>query len=275
MVGFTEGLGYAVDYTCMGVIDAGVAIKRGFLAGTEGSSRAMYEIYSLQGFEKGSKAAIANMRLLSYLPGCKGIFNKCIATVEAQKDLIYATMVFDSTADFFKWDRNANAYVLRYRDSQGHIDWVKILYEAGNICETMSFLQRFELVSFPTISKFATQVGSTKLFSLNGEDYVYNDILLLNSTVNRPKELLIFIASLITAHKCFKEPMFWSIANLLKLTCNIGKIVLIPFGDYWFKNKVMIPLTFFDVITQNASLLSYWLKCHTDREDRFNNPTMF
>ena len=55
----------------------------------EGTSRAMYEVYSLDGFEKWSKALIADLRFLALIPGIGETFKECLKTVEAQKILCH------------------------------------------------------------------------------------------------------------------------------------------------------------------------------------------
>lgn len=284
MINLTDRLGYAVDSACMGFIDAGVKVKSGLLVVGEGASQAMYEIYSLQGFEKWSKAAIANMRAVNLIPCCRGVFDQAIKTVEAQKDLIYATLVFESTADFIKVtkveDEDTGETYTKYsfqlpREKNGNIEWVKLLYGIGNPFDTLCFLQKYQVVSFPFFSKVATQVGSTKLFSLHGEAWTFGDIPVLKCLVNKPKDFFVCVASAYTAYRCLNNSNFWDIANLIKLTGSFGKIVLITSADYMIQKKYFIALTVIDVVTQNASLIGLLMKRSKEREDRFNDPAKF
>ena len=275
MTDFIGRLGSIVDSICMVMIDAGATIQKGLLKVGEEGSRAMYEVYSLQGFEKWSKAAITNMRALSLIPSCRGVFDQCIKTMEAQKDLIYATLVFESATDFITVDVDGETGEKRYnfqipRERNGNIDIVKILYGIVNPLDTLHFLQKYQLVSFPLASKVAARVGSIPVFFL--EKTVLNDIPVVNSLFNKPKEFFVFVASGYTVYKCLQEPHFTDVNNLLKLASNIGKIILISSADYLIK-KNLVAFTVIDVVTQNAGLISLLLKRSQEREKRFNNPT--
>lgn len=300
MVDFIDRLSCAVDSACMEFINAGVTVKKGLLIVGEGTSRAMYEVYSLQGFEKWSKAAIANMRAIELIPYCKGIFSSCIKTIEAQKDLIYATLVFESTADFIKVTKTVDdatgeestSYSVRLprlpaKDRDGYIvkdeydnivetdkiDWVKLFYGIGNPFETLYFLQKYKVVSFPLVSRVSTQVGAMKIFTLSGEAWTFGDIPVLNCLVNKPKDFFVCIASGYSAYKCLRNRDFWAPANLIKLTGSIGKIVLITSADYMLQKKYLVALAVIDVVTQNASLIGLLIKRREEREMRFNDPT--
>lgn len=278
-VNFLNNVASAVDTACMGFINAGVATKKGLIATSEGTSRAVYEIYSMEGFEKWSKALISNMRAISLIPSWKGSLDHCIKTMEAQKDLIYATMVVNSTAEFIKKDGQGNYKFCIPREKSnvegepGKIDIVKVLYGIGNPFETAYFLGKYGVVSFPLLSKYSTQIGSTHLFNLNGKDWRVGDVPLLKCFVGKPKDLCVFFASCIVTFKCLKEPEFMETSNLLKFISSVGKVILIPLGEIMYKNKQLALLAFLDVATQNAGLFAYLLKRSRDAEDRFNDPT--
>jgi hypothetical protein len=244
----------------------------------------MYDVYSLQGFEKWSKAAIADMRAIQLIPGCQGIFNSTLKTIEAQKDLIYATLVFESTADFIKVtktvDEETGEETTSYsftlpRERNGNIEWVKVLYGIGNPFDTLGFLHKYKVISFPFLSKVATQVGETKVFTLRGEAWTFGDIPVLNRLVDKPKDFFVCIASGYTAYRCLTSQNFWDIANLIKLTGSIGKIILITSAEYMIQRKYFVALAVVDVVTQNASLIGLLMKRSKEREDRFNDPTKF
>lgn len=270
---FLNSVGSVVDATCMGFVNASVATKNGVLKTSEGISRAIYEIYDMEGFEKWSKALIANMRAISLLPSWKGSLDHCIKTMEAQKDLIYASMVIKSTADLI--EEKDGIYSVNIRDKHGNIDIVKVLYAIGNPFETCYFLKKYDVFSFPVISKYATQIGSTHLFNLNGKDWSIGDVPLVKCFVNKPKDLCVFFASVYLTHKCLNEPEVFELSNLLKLVSNVGKVILIPLGEILYKNKQLALLAFLDVATQNAGLFAYLLKRSRDAEARFNDPTKF
>lgn len=274
-VNFFNEIGVAVNATYTKIVDAGEAAQKGLLVLGEKGSRIVYEIYSTEGFEKFDKAFIANIRALSLLPSCQGVFDHCLKTLEAQRDLIYATMVIKSTAGCIKKNDDGTYYFDIPRDSQGNIDVVETLLVIGNPFGTFYFLSKYELISFPIISKYAREIGSIRLFNLNGEDWKVDNVPLLKSVVSKPKDLCIFLASTILAYKCLNAPDIMETSNLLKLVSNVGKIILIPFGDIMHKNKQLALLAFLDVATQNAGLFAYLLKRGKDEQARFDDPTKY
>lgn len=266
-----------VNYVFMGLIDAGVKVQKGILHVAEVSSRAMYEFYSLEGFEKGSKAGIANLRMLSLIPGLNKLFKGCIETLAGQRDIIYATLVFKSTADFIDVikdeETGQTTYSLKLpRDKKGDIEWVKVLYGIGNPFETGKFCQKYGIYSFSMFTQWANQLGSVKLFQFKGQDWTIGNTPVLKASCNNPKDLFVFAASVYTVVKCLKNPNFWSLENLLKFAGSTGKMVLISSADYMLEKKYIIALTIADVVTNNASLFAFWIKQNNEREKRFHNP---
>ncbi len=271
MVNLLDRLGYALDSSCMGMINAGVALKKGTLWMGEKGSRSAYDIYSLQGFVNTSKMLVANMRAISLIPRYKGVFDECIKSLEAQKEIFYATLAFESTADFIEEEVVDGKKRYRFaipRDRNNEIDWLKVFYGIGNPMDTLSFLHRNNVVRFNTLANLGASWGSFKIFGT-----AVNDIPVLTHTANRPKDFFIFLGSACQVYRCLIEPSFFDTLNLLKFVSNIGKIVLIGRGDYWVKHKYFIPLTIADVITQNSSLLTLFIRNERGRERRFNKPT--
>ncbi|MFI0434197.1 MAG: hypothetical protein ACH350_00530 [Parachlamydiaceae bacterium] len=277
MANLLGGIGGSLHTVSMNFASSGVQVKKGVLALGEGVSRVLHDVYSMQGFEKTGKTVIANMRLASLIiPQCGGVFSDCIKTLEAQKELIYATLVFDSTLDFIKVTQEANGKkTYRFqlpKDSKGKIDIQKLLYGIANPLDTLYFLKKYQVYSFPFISKIGAQLGAVKLFTLGGETWKFSHIPVLNSLTKKPKELFVFIASVLAVHKSLEHPKFREVEYLLKLTGNIGKIVLISSAEYMAKNHFFIGLSLVDVITQNSGLIAYMMKRSQERESRFNHP---
>jgi hypothetical protein len=285
MVNFINRMGNALDSACMGVIHAGATVTKGVIRGVitigEVGSNFMYDIYSLNGFEKFTKAMIANLRMLEMIPSIKGTFELCLKTLEAQKDLYYATLVFGSTADFIKpvYDKTTKEFKC-YKfaiptvngEDDGPWDWSKLLYGIGNPFETVKFLQKYKILEFPFCSRLATQFGSIKLFTLNNQNWSVDDIPVLNCWCDKPKDFFVFWASVWSAKRCWTDKNFWSVENLVKLTSNIGKIVLISGSNFLISRKYVWTLVAIDVATNDLSLLSLILKCNRERDERFKNP---
>lgn len=283
MSSFISRIGSAADYLCMGFVDAGVAVKKGVIWVGEEGSRAMHEVYSLEGFEKASKAGIAWLRT----PVIYGVFKTCLRTLEAQRDLVYATLVFGSTVDFIKTDFIKDAKTGKKRtvysfqlpkdpnDPDGKkLDWVKLFYGIGNFFETAKFLQIYGVLSFPRCSHLANQVGSIKLFNLRGETWTFDDVPGLNCWTNKPKDFFVLLAAMHTGFKCLTAPKILTTENMLKLTASIGKIVLVTGAEYMLDKKLFWTLSAFDVVTNNASLILFFMKRHNERAKRLNDPTL-
>lgn len=277
-----------------GFIGAFKKAGRGILHLGELGTRALYDAYSIEGFERISKAMVANLRMLSLFPALKGIFANSIEALEAHKDLCYATLVFDTTANFIKSEKDSVTNKTRYslqipkyktNDNKYRWDWGKILYGVGNFFETGKFLIRYKVLQFPLCSQIASKLGSIPLNML-GKGWKLKDIPVVNALFDAPKDFFVFIASVWSTGKCLseKKEQFYSVENLLKLTGNIGKIVLISCGQILLKNHFrlaktgnhhswyIITLTVVDVITNNASLIGLFVKKHSQRTERFKEP---
>jgi hypothetical protein len=285
MVSFRDGVGNTVGRVSMEFIDVGVKIKKGFMHVGEATSYAMYDIYSLDGFEKWTKVAIADLRFLSLIPSINGVFDECLKTLEGQKDLIYGSLVFSSTAEFIKKTKNTDGEThysfqiptAKEKNAQDvmeeHVDWVKVLNGIGNFFETGKFLNKYKVMSFPLCSQLATQFGSIPVFGKT----TIGDIPVINCWCSKPRDFFVFIASGYTAYKCYDKPSedFRSTENLIKLSGNIGKLILIGGGDWMLSRKYFWTVAVVDVLTQNASLIGYFLKREREREARFEDPTRF
>lgn len=271
----------AFDSACMGFINTGVEFKKGMLTVGEVGSHVMYDIYSLNGFEKFTKAMIADLRMLELFPCIKGTFTHCLKTLEAQKDLYYATLVFGSMADFIKpdYDKDTQAFqgykfcmpTINGKEN-GPIDWVKVLYGIGNPFETCKFLQKYKILDFPLCSQLAAQFGSIKL----GGDWKVEDIAVLNCWCDKPKDFFVFFAALYTTYCCSTDKNFWNkgrrLENLAKLTGALGKMALVGGSNFLLSRQYFWTLAVIDVATNNASLLGLILKCNRERDELFNKP---
>lgn len=269
-----SSIGSAADTLCMSFINAAVQVKTCVLWLGKKVSLAMKDVYSLEGFEKWSKAFIADLRILN-------LFNvnikNCLKTVEAQKDLIYATLIFGSTVEFFKPGKDKDGkkvYGFQLpREKDGNVDVVKFLYGIGNIFETLKFTQEYGLLSFPRCSQLANQLGSTKLFNFRGSTWTLGDIPVANCWLDKPKDFFVFTAAFYNTGRCLTVPVFFTIENILKLTGSIGKMTLITLAPYMLREKYYTALSIVDFVTNNASLLAFLIKRNNDREKRLQDPT--
>jgi hypothetical protein len=267
MVNFLNGIRERANSLYDTISHNGVAAKQGILVVGEEASRVMYDIYSLVGFEKWTKAVIADLKFLSLLPVINGVFDECIKTLEAQKDLYYATLFVGSTAECIKVtekEDQTKAYSFQLPKTNGHTDIVKILYAIGNYLEMGKFLQKYQVYSFPLFTQVADRLASVKVFAYRG-DWRVDDLPVISTLCDKPKDFFIFLASGIEVYRCSKKPLL-QFDNVLKATGSIGKMLLISLGrdfnkEWWFVG--------IDVITQHASLIAFLWKRHQESKERF------
>jgi len=262
-------------------------VKKGIRYVGEGPSRAAYDIYDLrhEGFEKWTKAAIANLKLIGRIKHTN-VFNAAIETLEGQKNLYYATKFIGSACDFIQRDKVTKKVSLTIPKYKEGTNWVAVLYGIGNFLDTARFLQKHEVVAFQTVSRLGAAIGSIKISYL--KDKRLDQIPVLSNVFYSPKDIFIFAASGIEISRFIKafvnvegetgedrtrkrKEILSDISTWLKLTGSIGKMILIGCGSrygtaFWF--------TLVDVITQNAGLIRYWKDRSRDREVRFNNPAI-
>lgn len=257
-----KGMTYS---TGMELINTGVKIKKGTLRVCEAGSLVLYDVYCLEGFEKLTKALIANMKFLSLIPSVKGVFALCLDTLNGQRDLYYGTMWVNSACDFIRFDPATQRYhcqLPRMKDKT--IDLFKILCAIGNLCETGKFLQRYEIYSFATCTRLANRLGGVKVWN----SYTVADIPVLASLCTTPKDVCIFLASLVDLRKCWDKPLL-ELENVLKITGNIGKLLLISLSLRYYQKPWFVLI---DVITQNASLIAFFIKRCKERNNNFLFP---
>ncbi len=271
MFGLSDKIGDAAYRICMGAINTGVAIKRVALTAGELGSRVIHSIYSLDGFEKWSKALIADLRFLSLIPSLKGVFDECLKTIEAQKDLYYATLFIGSMNECIKVDKITGKRSFQLpKNDKGEVDAVKILYFFGNFSETGKFLQKYKVFSFELCTQVADRLASMKVFSFRDKSVNFGDIPVLKTLCEKPKDFFIFFASGVEVWRCLHKPVNWE--NAFKFAGSTGKMGLIFFGDILIKKKYFWSAAILDVLTQNASLLGYVVKTEKLRAQRFKNP---
>jgi|GEM_PF-5157877 len=261
MVYITERVRNAFDNFYTGCTGASERLKRGVLAIGQEGSRILYDIYSLDGFEKWSKVLIADLKMASLIPKLNGIFAECLKTLEAQKDLYYATQIINSMRSFI--DPTGKNFRCP--------GFSKVLIAIGSVFETGSFLQKYKVMSFPACSAFAQELGSMRMSLFGRPDIRFDNIPVFNSFCDKPKDFFIFWASFWDVktwviERVYSEEASSSWESYFKLAGNMGKMLLIG-GSRWL--GAGWPLAIVDVATQNASLIAFIIKRHVDREKKF------
>lgn len=227
--------------------------------------KSLYKIYSISGFEKLSKVIQATCELAPIIFKELGNTLEPIAKVAGdQKDLLYASMSFDSICNFITFEEGKRIKFVRPT-------WAalpKILNGIGSFFETGRFLKKYIGIQFSSFSKWATQLEG---FTVNGiQPFAYRPFKAL---CYNPKDFFIFTASVIeiiqhidrfirpvgntpTEQKKarFKEI---STSSLLGLAGHVGKLALIWFsGSHYHRTEYKI----LNFVTQNMSLLNFLIK---------------
>lgn len=292
MVNISERIEQYVVDASMGFIDAGVAVQDklapvgnwliddknipvrwlNFLA------RAMDDLYRLEGLEKWSKALGADLKFADYF--CGGMFKEATRAAEDQKNLYYATLIIGSMCDFIKKHEDGTFGLqmptMQVKNADGdledRIDWVKFFYAFGNFFETAKFCQKYNVFDMSYFTHLSNTYGAVKVF-----DVRLDDVKVIGTVFDKPKDLFVFIASLCDNYNSYHKGLFnkdgsvkWDI--VLKVTSSTGKMFLIWFGKYNY-NKPWFMVA--DVITQNASLFSLIYKREKERNDRFAHPELY
>lgn len=163
VTGISERIGQFVEDAAMMSINAGVAVYEQLaplgsllIGGRNFLFRAMNYVYSMDGFEKGSKVLIALLKLINEHEKCKGVFDKAMASAKEQKNLYYATLFIGSMVEFI--DKNTLTFKIPTR-SDGSYDLVKILYAIGNFLEAGKFCQDYNLFEFSYFTDLANRYG--------------------------------------------------------------------------------------------------------------------
>lgn len=236
----------------------------------EFGSRSLYLLNDIDGFEKLTKAGIATLGAVEFFsPALKGTFTACIKTLEAEKDILYGTQFIPAMAAYI--DKQTLSFQLPRKSRNGPIDLAKMLNGFGGFCEAGKFLQKYKVFSFSTCTSLANQIGSVKLFNLN---WRLDDIPVVRSLFEKPKDFFVFCASLVEDYELFfnKGIRNWDWVDLLKFASSTGKMILITFGKFYYNTWWFVVI---DVITQNSSLLGKIVKCDKARSLRFADPVNY
>lgn len=256
---------------CLKLGNMGVTIKQKTQIVVKEFPRAMHDLYTLEGFEKCTKAVIANIKLLPHLFAIQGIFDECLKTLEAQKDLYYATQFINSICDFIHVNRQTGAMTwsrpkTNIRGAEV-IDYGKIFTAIGSLFETCKFLQKQKIWAFTYCTRFANAFASVEI-----RGWKLDHIPVIQALSDKPKDIFVALSSAYEIRKILCNRSIQPILeteNVLKGISSIGKIALIALGRQYYNYRFFAII---DFATQNASLVAYIYKRHNKRMERFNDP---
>lgn len=251
MIGNVGSFGYSIA-SWMG---------RKIKTGAEIGSRTVYVLFqSTDGIEKVTKAALSILKGSPvFFLTTKGLFDKCIKTLEVEKDVLYATQFIATLVTFI----NEGNLTFTYPNINGRPDFAKIILGIGTFFELGQFLQKYQVLSFSLCSELANKYGSYQIF----RDWPLDSIPVLRSVLDKPKDFFVFFGSLGEIIECFIRRQF-DVKDLLKIASSTGKMLIIFFGKeyggiWWF--------ALIDIATQHVSLAAYVYKCHLLWQEHFNH----
>ena len=239
---------------CVGVIKQGV----------HNGAYVLNSHYSPTGFLNIGKAAIASMRLHCALTG-SGFFNHAINHFEHQKNLLYTTMFFQDLGSFIVKDASGR-YSLRWPSGDRLDSWAKVLNAVGNFLEMVRCAMVYQLMGKPVLlTTVSDRLGNVPVRVPFFGSHRLERVPVLQTLVNKPKDLFIFSSSLLNLVRCAErvafptneKGRFWgqfSWEDRFKLTSSIGKMVLISMGN-WYGNRTWFRVA--DFITQWASEIKF------------------
>lgn len=202
------------------------------------------------------------LKLYDHLHPDAPIFTKCRATLGELQRWLYATKIFVSIANFWKqdmitkqmvfvgpfkiWSEKEKAFVVNM-ESFGFA-----FLDVAGMLDTADFIRKYTALKFDLIVDAAERLGNVKIPVL---EYALKDIPMAGRIFSKPKDVFIFVASLlhVTHQLCnemlikgivaksttpwYKRPEF-AIDKLLKLAAGFGKIALLAFtahsSQLWF-----------------------------------------
>lgn len=274
-----NNIGSFINRACLAFIENGPVVEEAVLR--VGSrvvrrvSHVMSDIYTTDGFVKGTKALGANLKFIASLSGTH-LFRGVLPAINAQRSLGYA----------FLWIGSAKELTNPRTRNLPFSEWItKVLNFCGDLCEFGKYLQKEHLVEFSRCTQVANRVGPFKFCRFQGEEWALQDIPVFNSIFDTPKNLFVFgssfIESLDWANKCLRpqgntederqrnHARLFELPTLLKIGGNLGKMGLILFGP---KHGSKVWFAVLDVLTQDASFGRYLWDRHLKREGRLYYP---
>jgi len=266
--------------------------KHGLLKWGQKTSQIMRDAYIIDGMEKINLFTSALLKTIALnSQQCEKSFDPLLETLKAQKNIIYVIKIFSSPANYFTKVNSNYVFGLPQRKEYDQIkpqvrsfktiDFGKILMDIGNVFDVGKFAQNMQIYSFPQLQRLATSIGNTRIAYLNIR---FEQIPILNSICDRPKELFAFTAAVIdlgiwiTAaiksikHKNnvnVKNPSL-SLTNYLKALSCVGRMALIIGGRYCKNIRVLT--TVIELPTRTIGLVKFFMDREMGRQQRYLYP---
>lgn len=189
--------------------------------------------FSIDGIEKIAKAGGSIMEALSEFARFKGVFDSAIPGFKATKELCASTKALTVFSGYIKKDKEGHAHFCLPDSDKPFLECAsKIFLDGAALLEAGVFLKKYGIFTFEALSKLANSIGQVKIFAFN-RHIALNDIPVISGLLNRPKEMFAFAGFFLGSCHKLRQPIakIFSLETAFKLIQNIGKMVLIAFGD--------------------------------------------
>jgi hypothetical protein len=259
-------------------------------------SRGMNYHNSLEGLTATAKTTIAAMNWRKHFSaGEQAYWDKALKHFELQKDLLYATVFFQSAGEFIKKTVVFNAdgtsttsYSFQPPGKDCLESFSKVSAAVGNFFEMIQCSMKWIFGTPVILTKAGNRLGSTKVpLPLFGPT-AFDRIPVAQAIVRKPKDFFIFVSDTITVLRyvwefvlppnddpnlsfvqSLREQYSWNnkvkfAEHICKFVSSLGKMILILTGGYYSETGTFRNV---DVITQLASQGKFILKKEIERDN--------
>lgn len=234
-------------------------------------------------YEKFTKAMISNLEFLSLIPAINGVFDKCIGTLNALKDLYYTTLTIVACACFIEKDADGKPVgfqLPRHRAADGGgINWSAFFWSLSAFFDTAQFLRKHQIYEFAAYFTYITPLGNYSVY------FKLNEIPVVNTLFDgRPREFFIILASIADLVKDLKagwkltgiqheeRDKFWIMKKwetLLKVSASTGRIIGMTCYRYFPGARWLVVV---GLISNNANIFKIILGKERSRQEHLAFP---
>lgn len=253
-------------------------IKSGFIRffSSEGAY-VVSKIYSLNGFEKLTKVLLFDYYFLTLFPKIQTIFTDFKLTIESQKDMYYATMIFGVFALCIKKDDNGNAIGLQFPSilkREDGFDWSMFFLSIAAFFYSAQFLKKYSICEFAFYSNNIAPLGNF---------FCLNKVPVIQSLFDgHPSEFFVVLSSFVDLYRGIKkrtelsvspqQDKYWTMEKweaYFKIAASLGKILGI---GLYRQCGGMVWLGIAGLVSSHGSLFKFFLAHHRHRILRLESP---
>lgn len=249
-----------------------------FLSGAKKTSIILADFYTTNGIFCLVRISTAYMDMLSLSPSIKGLFKDALYDLNSLKPLYTATMLPVLAKEFFRKDmHNNDHFLLPHNPATGKLDFVKLLFFIGGLCDTLGYVHKTGLCRIELFTIISNKMSPITLFTFNGVEWRVNNTPILNGVFESTKEIFLLAGSLGDVlrwvHMTYKAPTSEARAKqfepeaLLKLTGSMGRCICLSLSRVYKGSTVLKTINF---VMQHCATIGFIIKNEKERRDRSN-----